>query len=149
VSVHFRRVRPRELRRLPEAEVIRHWAMLYRARGYIRVVGASQYLGQDDTWVEVEVPHDLYEADWNVTGADLSPSQVEHATAYARRSGPLPPGMASFKGRDARGKVCVIDGNHRAHASHLRGEYGARFYMPANEWERFLAVISDSSTPRR
>lgn len=107
------------------------------------MIGSSQYLGQDDTWVEVEIPHEFYEADWNAPEAELSPAQIEYATAYARRPGPLPPGMASFNGRDARKKVCVIDGNHRAHASHLRGETGARFYMPAKEWEHFLAVIGD------
>lgn len=135
----------RELRRLPEAEVICHWADLYRARGYTRVIGAEQYQGQDETWVEVEIPHDLYEADWNrVPDADLSPSQIQYATSYAHRPGRLPPGMASFKGRDERKKVCVIDGNHRAHASWIRDEPSACFYMPANEWEHFLIVIGRS-----
>jgi hypothetical protein len=131
---------PRELRRLPEAEALRHWAALYTSRGGY-TLGASQYRGQDDTWVEVEIPHDLYEAAWNASGAELSPSQAERAIAYAHRPWQLPPGMASFRGRDDRKKVCVIDGNHRAHASRLRGEPSARFYMPACEWERFLAVI--------
>lgn len=131
-------MRPREIRKLSETEVIRHWTDLYVTRGS-RVIGASQYLGLDDIWVEVELPHVLYDADWNGESAELSPNQIARAHAYACRSGPLPPGMASF--RDGSKKVIVIDGNHRAHASYLRGDPTARFYMPMCEWGRFLAAL--------
>ena len=131
-------LKPRELRRLPEADAIRHWSGL--ARSDNGLTGASQYLKIDVIWVEVEIPHALYDADWNTDA--LSSSQIALATEYAQRPGPLPPGMASF--RSGRGTVCVIDGNHRAHASYLRGDRTARFYMPACEWELFLAELGDT-----
>lgn len=134
----------RMIRTLPEAEVISRWAELYVAgkqAGYAKTtvgLNADHYLGRDDTWVEVEVPHDLYNADWNaVGGANLSSSQVERAERYARQPGPLPPGMAGFKGRHRAKKLYVSDGNHRAYAAFLRGGDTARFYVPQNEWQRF------------
>ena len=139
---------PRKIRRLPEAEAIRHWAELYAAGtrdGYRLALGASQYLGYDTTWVEVEIPHDLYDADWNVYGADLAQMKVNLAREYALRPGHLPPGMASFTQWNDVKKICVVDGNHRAHASYLRGEPGARFYMPLCDWERFQACLASAS----
>jgi hypothetical protein len=131
-------MKPREIRRLPEAEAIRHWEELYVKGGY-RVLGASQYLGQDDTWIEVEIPHDRYAADWNDAAITLAPWQIDRASEYARRSSQLPPGMANFNGRS----LVVTDGNHRAHAAYLRGDPTARFYMPLCDWERFLVAIDD------
>ncbi len=132
---------PREIRRLSEAEVIRQWLALYAAgkhKGYAPP-SPAHYLGRDATWVEVEIPHDLYNADWNDADRSLplSQKQVDRSLKYAGTSGSLPPGMASYKGRRARGKVFVTDGNHRAYAAYLRGDPAARFYMPAIEWERF------------
>lgn len=131
----------REIRRLPEHEVIARWMELYVAgkhRGYA-APSAEPYLGRDATWVEVEIPHDLYNADWNSPDASLSPAQIERAERYARQPGRLPPGMANFKGRRTN-RAFVSDGNHRAYASYLRGDQGARFYMPLGEWQRFLAA---------
>ena len=131
----------REIRTLPEAEVIRRWAELYAAgkhKGYAPP-NPEPYLGRDATWIEVEVPHDLYEAEWN-TDPSLSPKQLERADRYARMPGPLPPGIAGYMGRRAkRGvrKLFVSDGNHRAYAAFLRGSPTARFYVPLNEWRRF------------
>lgn len=132
--------KPRVIRMLPEAEVIGEWAELYAAgkhKGYA-APDPSHYLGRDAVWVEVEVPHDLYDADWN-TGSDLglSSAQQERAERYAKMPGALPPGMAGFKGRRRSKKLHVSDGNHRAFAAFLRGDPGARFYVPRNEWERF------------
>ncbi len=126
---------PREIRRLPEAEALEHWAELYVG---VSPLGASQYIGQDATWVEVEIPHDRYDADWNTHGSDLAPRKIALANVYAQRPGRLPPGMASYRGREGSKQVCVIDGNHRAHAAFLRGDLGARFYMPACDWELFM-----------
>jgi hypothetical protein len=86
------------------------------------------------------VPHDLYDADWNTEDGSLSPSQLDRAQRYAITPGPLPPGMAGYKGRRAqRGtkKLFVSDGNHRAYAAFLRGSPTARFYVPQNEWRLF------------
>lgn len=135
----------REIRTLTEVEVIRRWAELYAAgkhKGYAPP-NPEQYLGRDSTWVEVEVPHDLYDADWNTEAANLSPAQFERAERYAKMPGTLPPGMAGYMGRRAkRGvrKLFVSDGNHRAYAAFLRGSSTARFYMPRNEWRRFQQV---------
>jgi hypothetical protein len=133
---------PRAIRRLPEAEVIAHWAELYAAgkhSGYAKP-GPRQYLGRDATWVEVEVPHDFYYADWNSEDGDLSPTQLARAEKYAQMPGPLPPGMASYSGRRLK-KIYVTDGNHRAYAAYLRGSPTARFYMPLVDWERFRSAI--------
>ena len=130
------------IRTLPEAEVIRLWADLYASgkhKGYAPP-NPEQYLGRDTTWVEVEIPHDLYNADWNTEGADLSGAQLARAERYARMPGPLPPGMAGYGGRRAKrrlGKLYVSDGNHRAYAAFLRGSPTARFYVPQNEWRHF------------
>jgi hypothetical protein len=135
----------REIRRLPEKEVIRRWFELYVAgkhAGYA-APDTSRYLGRDDIWVEAEIPHDLYDADWNTEGADLSTAQLERASKYAAMPGRLPPGMAGFRGRRGSRKAYVTDGNHRAYAAYLRGEPGARFFMPANEWERFRTAVGD------
>ena len=132
----------REIRTLPEAEVIRRWAGLYAAgkhKGYAMPT-ADSYLDRDPTWIEVEVPHDLYDADWNTEDARLSPAQLARAERYARLPGPLPPGMAGYQGRRVkRGlpKLYVSDGNHRAYAAYLRGAPTARFYVPLNEWRLF------------
>ena len=86
----------RQIRTLSEAEVIRRWADLYAAgkhKGYAPP-NPEPYLGRDSTWVEVEVPHDLYDADWNTEGTNLSAAQIARAERYARMPGPLPPGMA-------------------------------------------------------
>jgi hypothetical protein len=138
----------REIKRLPEKEVIHRWMMLYVAGKHAGFKGpdASVHLGKDPTWVEVEIPHELYNADWNTEDTDLglSGKQLERATKYAATPGPLPPGMASFNARTAkRGgrKVFVTDGNHRAYAAFLRGDPAARFYMPLNDWERFRAAV--------
>jgi hypothetical protein len=137
---------PRAIRTLPEAEVIARWADLYVAgkhKGYAPPL-IDQHLGRDATWVEVEVPHDLYDADWNTEGADLSAARLRRAEEYAHREGPLPPGMASFNERRARRgtkTLFVSDGNHRAYAAFLRGSPTARFFIPRNEWERFQQAI--------
>lgn len=141
----------REIRTLPEAEVISRWAELYAAgkhKGYA-APNPEQYLGRDATWIEVEVPHDLYDADWNTDAASLSPANVARAQKYAQTSGPLPPGMAGYMGRRAkRGlrKIFVSDGNHRAYASFLRGSPTARFYVPLKEWRQFQHVLEESPT---
>lgn len=132
----------REIRTLPEAEVLRRWAALYAAgkhKGYASP-DPEQYLGRDTTWVEVEVPHDLYNAEWNTEDPSLSPAQLKRAEQYARLPGTLPPGMAGYKGRSARRggkKLYVSDGNHRAYAAFLRGSSTARFYVPLTEWRHF------------
>jgi hypothetical protein len=135
---------PRAIRTLTEAEVIRRWAELYAAgkhAGYAKP-NPSPYLGRDSTWVEVEVPHDFYSAEWNSENANLSPTQLSRAEKYALLPGPLPPGMASFKGHRLKKKIYVTDGNHRAYAAFLRGNPAARFYMPQNEWERFRQAVA-------
>lgn len=136
----------REIRTLPEAEVISRWAELYAAgkhKGYA-APNPSQYLGRDSTWVEVEVPHDLYNAEWNAEDADLSPAQLQRGERYARTPGPLPPGMALFGGRRGQRKLYVSDGNHRAYASFLRGSPTARFYVPLKEWRQFQHVLEEN-----
>lgn len=139
----------REIRTLPEAEVIRRWAELHAAgkhKGYA-LPNPEPYLGRDGTWIEVEVPHALYDADWNTESADLSSAQIARAERYARMPGTLPPGMAGYLGRRAkRGgrKLFVSDGNHRAYAAFLRGSPTARFYVPLNEWRRFQQVQQEA-----
>jgi hypothetical protein len=135
-------VMPRAIRTLSEAEVIDHWTVLYadgKHSGYAKP-GPRQYLGYDAVWVEIEVPHDLYAAEWNTEGG-LSMGQIKRAEEYARREGPLPPGMAHFTGR-LKKKIFVVDGNHRAYAAFLRGSLIALFYMPRNEWERFQQALA-------
>ncbi len=135
--------KPRAIRTLSEAEVIGHWAELYAAgkhKGYAKP-DLNQYVGRDSTWVEVEVPHAFYNAEWNIADADLSPHQLARAEKYARLPGALPPGIALYKGRKVVRKLYVSDGNHRAYAAFLRGSPTARFYVPANEWHRFEADI--------
>jgi hypothetical protein len=136
----------RAIRTLSEAEVIRRWADLYAAgkhKGYAPP-NPEPYLGRDVTWVEVEVPHDLYDADWNAPESmPLSSKQIECADCYARMPGSLPPGMAGYTGRRAKrrlGKLFVSDGNHRAYAAFLRGSPTAHFYMPQSEWRHFQQV---------
>jgi hypothetical protein len=137
---------PREIRRLPEAEALRRWAELYVAgkhKGYAQP-WTGQYAGRDDVWVEVEVPHDFYDADWNTEDADPSPARMKLSEEYARRGGQLPPGMAGFNARRARSgvkKIYVSDGNHRAYAAFLRGSPTARFYMPLKEWTAFRETL--------
>jgi hypothetical protein len=137
----------REIRRLPEAEVLRQWLALYVAgkhAGIVKNPDPSHYLGHDSMWVEVEIPHDLYDADWNTEDADLSQTQMDRALKYAAVPGRLPPGMASYRGRGAkrgRKKVYVSDGNHRAYAAYLRGDPAARFYMPLSEWLTFRKTV--------
>ena len=139
----------KEIRTLPEAEVISRWAELYAAgkhHGYAPP-NPEHYLGRDATWVEVEVPHDLYDADWNTEDPNLSSKHIERAERYARTPGPLPPGMAGYKERRAkRGTktLLVADGNHRAYAAFLRGNPTARFYVPLNEWRRFIQVHEET-----
>lgn len=139
----------KEIRTLPEAEVIRRWADLYAAgkhKGYAPPL-LDQYLGRDSTWIEVEVPHDLYDADWNEEdGSPLSEAQVARAERYARTPGPLPPGIAGYMGRRAKRrlkKLRVSDGNHRAFAAYLRGDPAARFYVPLKEWRHFQQVLQE------
>ena len=137
----------KEIRTLPEAEVISRWAELYAAgkhHGYAPP-NPEHYLGRDSTWIEVEVPHDLYNAEWNTNDADLSSAQLARAERYASTPGPLPPGMAGFKGRRGQKKLLFVsDGNHRAYAAFLRGNPTARFYVPLNEWRRFVQVQQES-----
>ena len=136
----------KEIRTLPEAEVVRRWAELYAAgkhHGYNKP-NLDQYLGRDSTWIEVEVPHDLYNADWNTNDADLSSAQLARAQRYAATPGPLPPGMAGFHGRRKQRKLWVSDGNHRAYAAFLRGSPTARFYVPLNEWRSFVQVQEET-----
>lgn len=140
----------RQIRTLSEAEVLRRWADLYAAgkhKGYAPP-NPEPYLGRDSTWVEVEVTHDLYDADWNTEDVDLSPKTIERAERYAQMPGTLPPGMAGYMGRRAKrgvGKLFVSDGNHRAYAAFLRGSPTARFYVPLNEWRRFQQVQEEAS----
>jgi hypothetical protein len=135
----------KEIRTLPEAEVISHWAELYAAgkhKGYA-APDLQQYVGRDATWIEVAVPHDLYDAEWNTEDSSLSTAQHKRAEQYARTPGTLPPGMAGYMGRRAkRGfkKLYVADGNHRAYAAYLRGSPTARFYVPLKEWRHFQQV---------
>ena len=80
----------REIRTLPEAEVIRRWAELYAA-GKNKGIAApelKQHMGRDSTWVEVEVPHDMYDAEWNTEGG-----------ASRRRSSGAPSNMRSSQVR--------------------------------------------------
>ena len=139
---------PRVIRTLPEAEVIRRWAELYAAgkhKGYAKP-NLGQYAGRDATWVEVEVPHDLYEAEWNhPEDPNLSPKQIERAERYARTPGPLPPGIAFFGGRRGRERLYVTDGNHRAYAAFLRGSPTARFYVPQVDWRRFQLTVLEAA----
>jgi len=139
----------REIRTLPEAEVISRWAELYAAGKHKGYAGPNpeQYLGRDATWIEVDVPHDLYDADWNTDEASLSAKTIKRAEAYAQMPGPLPPGIAGYMGRRAkRGlrKLFVSDGNHRAYAAFLRGSPTARFYVPLKEWRQFQHVLQES-----
>lgn len=137
----------REIRKLSEAEVIRQWLALYVAgkhAGIVKNPDPSPYLGHDATWVEVEIPHDLYDADWNTEGSSLSQAQTDRALKYAAMPGRLPPGMASYRSRSAkrgRKRVYVSDGNHRAYAAYLRGDPVARFYMPMSEWRIFRRTV--------
>jgi hypothetical protein len=139
----------REIRTLPEAEVISRWAELYAAgkhKGYAAPI-LNQYVGRDATWVEVEVPHELYDADWNTEDAALTSGQLRRAEQYAQMPGPLPPGMASFRGRGMRlKKLHVSDGNHRAYAAFLRGSPTARFYVPQNEWRNFQRAVQEDQS---
>ena len=146
----------REIRTLPEVEVIRRWAELYAAgkhKGKSRPL-LEFYVGLDPTWVEVELSHDDYEADWNeefVDAAPLSQDQISRAERYARTPGPLPPGMARYTGQSAqrrRLKLRVHDGNHRAYAAFLRGSPTARFYVPLNEWRLFQSVVHETADPQ-
>lgn len=137
----------RAIRTLPEAEVIRRWAELYAAgkhKGYAKP-NLSQYLGRDSTWVEVEVPHDLYEAEWNTEDPNLSPQQLVRAERYAQMPGSLPPGIALFGGRKGQRKLYVSDGNHRAYAAFLRGSPAARFYVPQADWKRFQQRVLEAA----
>lgn len=132
---------------MPEAEVIHRWAELYAAGKHKAKPNLSPYVGLDSTWVEVEVPHDLYNADWNTEDPNLSPKQLERAERYAQLPETLPPGIAVFKGRKGSGKLFVTDGNHRAYAAFLRGSPTARFYVPQNEWQRFQARQKQKGQP--
>lgn len=144
----------REVRTLPEAEVIGRWAELYAAgkhKGYAPP-DLGQYVGIDSTWIEVEVPHDRYSAEWNTnddgdghSGLGLSAAQRSRAERYAQMPGQLPPGIALFKGRRKQRRLYVSDGNHRAYAAFLRGSPTARFYVPMCDWRRFqrAAVVSE------
>ena len=137
-------MQPRLIRSLTESQALAHWADLYAAgkhRGKA-TPNLDQYLGLDTTWVEVEIPHAFYDADWNTPDWNLSSAQMERAERYAHTPGRLPPGIALYKGRRLIGKVRVFDGNHRAHAAFLRGDRGARFYMPKSDWERFLTSLT-------
>lgn len=138
--------RVRVVRQLPEAEVLAEWARLYlegKHAGYVQRA-PDVHRGRSATWVEVEIPHDLYDADWNTEEASLSPHQETRARDYAARSGRLPPGMALFPARRRRStRAWISDGNHRAYASWLRGEPVARFYMPRPDYDRFVAAHQD------
>lgn len=139
----------KEIRTLPEAEVISRWAELYAAgkhKGYAKP-NPDQYVGRDATWVEVEVPHHLYDADWNTDDPSLSPAQQKRAEEYAATPGSLPPGIAGYKAQRARRgtrTLYVSDGNHRAYAAFLRGSPTARFYVPQSEWRRFVQVQEET-----
>lgn len=133
----------RLIRRLPEAEAIETWLKLHLAgkhKGIGAAPGPDRFMGKDATWVEVEIPHTLYNADWNSEDTSLSQAQIDRALRYAAMPGRLPPGMATFSGRRGVKKVWAQDGNHRAYAAYLRGEPAARFLMPFCHWERFLAA---------
>lgn len=142
-------MKPREIRRLSEAEVLEKWLALYSAGKHAKVIREghkapmSSYQGRDPIWVEVEIPHEMYAAEWNsdeiIGASNLSTAQLDRSLGYANTAGRLPPGMASFSGRRSK-KAYVSDGNHRAYASFLRGLPAARFYMPAGDWTRFLAA---------
>jgi len=135
----------REIRRLPEAEVVESWLALHMSGKHAgqSAPDVSRWLGKDKIWVEVAIPHELYDADWMIQNG-LSESKLKRAEKYAQQPGPLPPGMATYNERSfKRGirQVFVQDGNHRALASSLRGEPTARFYMPLNDWQRFRTAI--------
>jgi hypothetical protein len=134
----------RVVREVPKDEVLSHWESLYRAGKHDGAAPpAGLHMGEPDEWVEVEIPHDLYNADWNVEdGVELPAHKVERAQSYANQGGDLPPGMASFKGKRSS-RAFVSDGNHRAYAAQLRGEPSARFYMPKADYERFAAAHPD------
>lgn len=134
----------REIRRLPEATVIERWLALHRAgkhQGKDSDPHAERFTGLDGTWVEVEIPHEHYSADWNVEpDAPQSAERIARSARYASAETPLPPGMALFNGRRKR-RAFIADGNHRAYAAFLRGDSAARFYMPLSHWTRFRAAI--------
>jgi hypothetical protein len=92
-------------------------------------------------WAEVAIPHDLYNADWNVEATPheelLSADQLARARRYAAQATMLPPGMATFTGRGKAPRAYVSDGNHRAFAAYLRGEPTARFFMAMPDYQRF------------
>jgi integrase len=138
------------VKRVSEASVIRHWAQLYgqgKHKGYAPP-NLQRFVGKSKVWVQVDIPHDRYDADWNSEhSTGLNAAQEKRARRYAAQRGPLPPGIALYSGRSARrGKttVYVQDGNHRAYAAYLRGSPTATFYMPLPDWERFQAT-----NPRR
>src|ERR1043165_6093021 len=114
------------LRRVPEQTVIDRYLELFSAgkhAGKNSNPVAERFMGIDPMWVEVEIPHDQYNADWNTDGATadrLSRDQIRRAITYSKQPGELPPGMATFNGRSNR--AYVSDGNHRAYASYLRGK---------------------------
>jgi hypothetical protein len=143
------------LRTVPEDEVIETWASLYREgkhKGYDDP-DLSQHRGRSATWVEVTIPHNLYDADWNTDPVPpedlLSESQLARAKKYAAQAGKLPPGMATFStARRKSRRAYISDGNHRAFAAYLRGEPTARFFMPLPDYERFVAALSTRTNPR-
>ena len=142
----------RAVRVLPEAEVVEHWARLYEGGKHAGdKAWRGQHVGKSERWIEAEIPHELYNADFNDEDANLSDSQRARAQAYAASAGRLPPGMASYRAGSERKQAFVSDGNHRAHASFLRGEETARFYMPEPDYRRLVEGHPDrvASNPRK
>lgn len=131
------------VRFVPENEVVSHWIRLYEKGKHEGYEKADPRIvsGKSDTWVEVLIPHALYNADWNAD-EEAEKSMYEHkrerSVKYAKKKGKLPPGIAYFSGRTTR--AYVSDGNHRAYAAYLRGEKKARFYMPLPQYEKFIGL---------
>ena len=139
------------IRSISEDEAIAIWAAAYlegKHKGYgTDVVGlAENHRGKSPVWVEVAIPHNLYDADWNNEDTQLSDDQEARARRYAASVGRFPPGMASFRKSSKSGKAYISDGNHRAYASFLRGEPTARFLMPLPDYERYVAYLTTPKT---
>ena len=139
------------IRSVSEDEAIAIWAAAYlegKHKGYgTDVVGLSEnHRGKSPVWVEVAIPHNLYDADWNNEDTQLSDDQEARARRYAASVGRFPPGMASFRKSSKSGKAYISDGNHRAYASFLRGEPTARFLMPLPDYERYVAYLTTPKT---
>ena len=125
------------VQRLPEKYVLAQYAKLYEGGKHKEAPEDWQIdiFRRHPIWVEVEIPHDLYRADWQ---QGLSPRQIARAQSYADQAGKLPPGMATYGAYYFDGIAVASDGNHRAYAAVLRGDKTASFYMSWDDYQRFI-----------